>query len=284
MGYARLIIRAIALFGLTAAVYSMLLIGLVLVRRSSKKKAHWQALMLHRWARAAAFILGLKIEASPNVPAAPFLLVSNHLSYVDVVVFASQVDCLFVAKKNVESWPIIGSICRSFGTLFIDRRNRRDLSRVNAEIAQALEDGRGVILFAEGTSSNGSSVLTFRSSLLEAAAGRLFPVSYAAVSYRVLADDPPASMSVCWWGDMTFGSHFAELLRLRRIEATVSFGSTEIRANDRKVLAERLWFEVNRLFVPMELDMELDGVSPSISRINSHRPIGVEEQCSAATR
>jgi 1-acyl-sn-glycerol-3-phosphate acyltransferase len=199
---------------------------------------------------------------------------------VDVVVFASQLDCLFVAKKDVESWPIIGSLCRSFGTIFIDRGNRRDLARVNREIAQALADGRGVILFAEGTSSNGSSVLTFRSSLLEAAAKRSFPVSYAAVSYRVLANDPPASRSVCWWGDMTFGAHFAELLRLRRIQAAVSFGSDGIRTDDRKVLAERLWLEVNRLFVPVELDC----TSPGLAPFDSHRTIGVDEQCNAATR
>jgi 1-acyl-sn-glycerol-3-phosphate acyltransferase len=236
--------------------------------------------MLHRWARIAAFILGLKIDASCNAPAVPFLLVSNHLSYVDVVVFASRLECFFVAKKDVESWPIIGSLCRNFGTIFIDRTNRRDLARANDQIAQALEDGRGVILFAEGTSSKGSTVLPFRSSLLEAAAKRMFRVSYAAVSYRVLAEDPPASLSVCWWGDMTFGSHFAALLRLRRIQSTVSFGSREIRADDRKVLAERLWFEVNRLFVPVELD----SASPRLARIESHRTIGVEEQCNAATR
>jgi len=277
---ARLIIRAIALFALTVAVYSVLLIGLALIRRSSSRRARWQALMLHRWTRIAAFILGLKIEASCNAPATPFLLVSNHLSYMDVVVFASQLDCLFVAKKDVESWPIIGSLCRSFGTVFIDRRNQRDLARVNGEIAQALEDGRGVILFAEGTSSDGSTVLPFRSSLLEAAARGSFPASYAAVSYRVFGDDPPASLSVCWWGDMTFGSHFAELLRLRSIHATVSFGSHEIRANNRKDLAERLWFEVNRLFVPVEVE----SASPRLAPIDSHRTIGVEEQCNAVTR
>jgi len=270
---ARLIIRAIALFALTVAVYSVLLIGLALFRRSSSRRARWQVAMLRRWARIAAFILGLKIEASCNAPATPFLLVSNHLSYMDVVVFASQLDCLFVAKKDVEGWPIIGSLCRSFGTIFIDRRNRRDLARVNGEIAQALEDGRGVILFAEGTSSDGSTVLPFRSSLLEAAARGTFPVSYAAVSYRVLGDDPPARLSVCWWGDMTFVSHFAGLLGLKRIQATVSFGSDEIRADDRKVLAERLWFEVNRLFVPVELD----SASQKLMPLNSHRTIGVEE-------
>ncbi|HSF25216.1 MAG TPA: lysophospholipid acyltransferase family protein [Blastocatellia bacterium] len=280
MAYARLIVRAIALSVLTVAVYAVLRFGLAVTRRSSRRSARWQELILHRWARSAAFVLGLKIDVSCNAPAAPFLLVSNHLSYVDVVVFASQLHCLFVAKKDVESWPIIGTLCRSVGTIFTDRRNRRDLRRVNDGIAQALEDGRGVILFPEGTSTKGSSVLPFRSSLLEAAAKQGFPVSSAAVSYRVLTDDPPASMSVCWWGEMTFGSHFAALLRLRRIEATVSFGSTEIRADDRKVLAERLWFEVNRLFVPVQLD----GASPPVAPIDSHRTIGVEEQCNAAMR
>ena len=275
-----MIIRAIALSVLTAAVYAMLLFGFALIGRSSRRIARWQALMLHRWARIAAIILGLKIDASYNAPAAPFLMVSNHLSYVDVVVFASRLDCVFVAKKDVESWPIIGTLCRSVGTIFIDRTNRRDLARVNGEIALALEDGRGVILFAEGTSTKGSSVLPFRSSLLEVAAIQGFPVSSAAVSYRVLADDPPASLSVCWWGDMTFGVHFAELLRLRRIEAKVSFGSHEIRASDRKVLAERLWFEVNRLFVTVKPD----SASRRLAPIDSRRTIGVEEQCNAATR
>lgn len=265
MAYTRLIVRAIALSALTFAVYAVLLITLAVIRRTSRRRARWQAFMLHRWAQIAAFILGLKIDASYNAPAAPFLLVSNHLSYVDVVVFASQLDCLFVAKKDVESWPIVGSLCRSVGTIFIDRRNRHDLARVNDEIAKALVDGRGVILFAEGTSSKGSSVLPFRSSLLEAAARYAFPVSYAAVSYRVLDDDPPASLSVCWWGDMTFASHFAELLRLRRIQSTVSFGSSEIRADDRKVLAERLWFEVNKLFVPVELH----SASPRLATFDS---------------
>ena len=272
MSYVRLIVRAIALSVLTVAVYAVLRFGLAVTRRSSRRRARWQALILHRWARTAAFVLGLKIDVSCNAPAAPFLLVSNHLSYVDVIVFASQLDCLFVAKKDVESWPIIGGLCRSVGTIFIDRRNRRDLARVNDGIAQVLEGERGVILFAEGTSSKGSSVLPFRSSLLEVAARRSFPVSYAAVSYRVLADDPPASLSVCWWGDMTFGSHFAELLRLRRIQATVSFGSTEIRADDRKVLAAGLWLEVNRLFVPVDLD----SASPRLAPFVSPRTIGVK--------
>jgi len=280
VSHARLIVRAIALSALTFAVYAVLLCGLVVFRRSSRRRIRWQGRMLHRWARFAAYILGLKIDSSCNAPCAPFLLVSNHLSYVDVVVLASRLECVFVAKRDVEDWPIIGTLCRNFGTLFVDRRNRRDLARVNDEIGRALDDGRGVILFAEGTSSKGSSVLPFRSSLLESAAIKGFPVSYAAISYRGLSDDPPASLSVCWWGDMTFGRHFVGLLRLKKVQATVSFGSLEIRADDRKTLANRLWFEVNRLFVPVEQYRE----GPSLAPLNSRSGIGVENKCNAATR
>ena len=280
MTYARLIVRAIALSAVTFTLYAVLLFGLAVIRHSSRRRARWQALILHRWAQISAFILGLHIDANCNAPTAPFLLVSNHLSYVDVVVLASRLECSFVAKKEVESWRIIGALCRGVGTIFIDRRKRRDVVRVNDEIAQALEDGRGVILFAEGTSSKGSSVLPFRSSLLEAAARPGLPVSYAAVSYRVLGDAPPASLSVCWWGDMTFGRHFAGLLGLKRIQSTVSFGSHGVRADDRKTLAARLWIEVNRLFVPVELN----SASPRLALFDSQSTIGVEEQCNDATR
>ena len=280
MTYARLIIRAIALSTLTFTLYAVLLFGLAVIRHSTRRRARWQALILHRWAQMSAFILGLRIDASCNPPTAPFLLVSNHLSYVDVVVLASRLECSFIAKKEVESWPIIGTLCRGVGTILIDRKKRRDLTRVNDEIAQALEDGRGVILFAEGTSTKGSSVLPFRSSLLEAAARLGFPVSYAAVNYRVLGDAPPASLSVCWWGDMTFGSHFVGLLGLKQIQSTVAFGSHEIRADNRKTLADRLWFEVNSLFVPVELDR----ASPRLAPSDSQPTMGVEKQCNAATR
>ena len=280
MAYARLIIRSIALSALTAAAYAVLLCGLAVIRRSSRQRARWQSLMLRIWAQTSVLILGLKIDGSRNAPVAPFLLVSNHLSYLDVVVLASRLDCTFVAKKDLQTWPIIGTLCRTVGTIFIDRRNRRDLARANGEIAQALEDGRGVILFAEGTSSAGSSVLPFKPSLLNAAAKLRFPVSYAAVSYRVLGDDPPASLSVCWWGDMTFGRHFAAMLRLKRIQSTVTFGSDQIRADDRKVLADRLWGEVKRLFVPVEAL----SASPRPAQFDSQPTIGVEEQCNVATR
>ncbi len=88
----------------------------------------WSALVFHRWARGATTILGVKIAVQGTLPIPPFLLVSNHLSYVDVLVFASQVKCVFVARGDVARWPVIGSLCRGVNTIFIDRQKRQDVA------------------------------------------------------------------------------------------------------------------------------------------------------------
>jgi 1-acyl-sn-glycerol-3-phosphate acyltransferase len=186
--------------------------------------------------------LEVTVRGAPPKP--PFLLVSNHLSYVDVLVFASLLKCAFVARGDVANWPVIGSLCRGAATIFVDRDKRKDVARVNGLIGQAIGDGRGIVLFAEGTSTRGDAVLPFKSSLLEQAARADFAVSYAALGYRTREGEPPADLAVCWWGDMTFVKHVVSLLYLSEIKATVAFGAEPIRADDRKVLADRLWSAV----------------------------------------
>ena len=168
-----------------------------------------------------------------------------------MLVFASQLKCVFVARGDVAGWPAIGSLCRAAGTIFVDREKRRDVARVNGLIDQILGDGRGVVLFAEGTSTRGDTVLPFKSSLLEQAARAGLAVSYAALSYRTDEGEPPAHLSVCWWGEMTFVKHVFDLLYLTEVHATLVFGAEPIQANDRKVLAERLWIAVREQFIPV---------------------------------
>ena len=97
------------------------------------------------------------VEGRPPEP--PFFLVTNHLSYVDIPVIGSQVGAIFIAKSEISSWPAVGFMCRSINTIFIDRTLRRDLSRVMREIDREMEHGMGVVLFGEGTSSKGATVL-----------------------------------------------------------------------------------------------------------------------------
>jgi 1-acyl-sn-glycerol-3-phosphate acyltransferase len=193
--------------------------------------------------------VGVAVEGA--VPRPPFFLVSNHLSYLDIVVFAAHAPARFVAKREVRGWPGIGFLAGTMGTIFVDRTVRRDALRVTDQLAAAIEAGEGVVLFAEATSSAGHSVLPFRSALLDWAARAGCPVHYAAVGYRTPPGAPPAQESVCWWGDMEFGSHLLALAGLPAIAATLRFGGEPINHHDRKRLASELHEAVRARFIPV---------------------------------
>lgn len=206
------------------------------------------------WSRAMTAIMGVDVRVEGTPPAAPFYLVSNHLGYLDIPVLCSVLPAVFVAKSEVARWPIIGALCRLVDTVFVDRGRKRDLPRVVAHLQALLAGGVGVVAFPEGTSSEGARVLPFRPSLLDPAVRRGYGVSCASVTYATPAGGPPARLAVCWWGDMTFGRHFLDLLGIRRVTATIRFGSEPVTDDDRRRLAERLHAEVSRLFTPVDTD------------------------------
>src|SRR5262245_23383415 len=250
----RALIRVIAFCAITAFFY-LLWAGVVpWVLVSQKARYWWRNFNFRTWARLTKLLLRMRVQAKGIPPHAPFFLVSNHLSYMDIVAFAAQLDCVFIAKSEVARWPVLGLLCRSMGTIFVDRNSRMDVLRVNRLIEQALRSGKGVLLFPEGTSTPGAEVLPFHSALLEPATRQGCPVSFATVSYRTPVGQPPAHLSVCWWGEMSFLAHFYRLLQLESMEATLVFGSYSIRADDRKVLARKLWQAVNEEFIPVAED------------------------------
>jgi 1-acyl-sn-glycerol-3-phosphate acyltransferase len=206
---------------------------------------------LHRWARAVATLLGMRMETRGSPPVAPFFLVSNHVSYTDIVLIAAQLPCVFVAKAEVARWPVMGGICRIVDTVFIDRTNKRDIPRAMAEIESVLGQGRGVVVFPEGTSTSGESVLRFRPSLLETAARAGIPVSHACLYYETPPGHPSARDTVCWFGGVGFLGHMLKILQLPWIRARVTFGGDVIRGGDRKELASRLHAAVEGNFEPM---------------------------------
>jgi 1-acyl-sn-glycerol-3-phosphate acyltransferase len=243
--------RLFALCLLTAALYAVWVLGTALLYVSKRARARWRGLLFRLWGRATAAAIGMRLDARGVAPRPPFLLVVNHLSYADVVALAASCECMFVSKKEVAMWPVVGRLCRSMKTIFVDRRSRRDIPRALSLIEAALDAGAGVVLFAEGTSTRGRRVLPFKSPLLEAAARRGLPVHYASLSYRTPPGEAQAETSVCWWGDMTFPKHFFGLLKLRGFRADLAFGEEAIVEGDRKALAGRLWAEVVARFVPV---------------------------------
>ena len=176
------------------------------------------------------------------------LLVCNHLSYLDILVLASLAPAVFVSKQDVKSWPVIGWFAGLAGTVFVDRERRTRVGQVNAEIQHALDAGALVVLFPEGTSSDGQTVLPFKSSLLEPATQQTHPLSVAWIQYQLEAGE--VGEEVCYWGDMTFLPHLLNLLGQRTLRASVCFAPFQQNVNDRKELARKLHAEVLKLKDP----------------------------------
>jgi 1-acyl-sn-glycerol-3-phosphate acyltransferase len=151
----------------------------------------------------------------------------------------------------MESWFLAGRIVTDMGTIFINRQNRRDIPRAGAKIIERLESGEGVIVFPEGTSTKGETVLPFNSSFLEFAAQTDLPVSYASITYKIPNDSPKAVDTVCWWDEKTFAEHLWELFQVRKFTAVINFGSEPIQNANRKELAKTLWNNVNENFIPV---------------------------------
>lgn len=226
--------------------------GTLLLLPLQHQKRRWRTWCFRHWARGILRILHVDVVTDGPIPqSGPFLLVTNHLSYLDVIILARLVPAVFVAKREVRSWPVWGILSRTMGTIYIDRERRHDTLRASDAIERALHRDDNVVIFPEGTSTDGSAVAPFRSSLLDAASRTNRPVHYASLSYGTHFDDPPARLAVCWWGDMEFAPHFWELCGLKRIEASIRFGNEPIRANDRKQLARSLHQAVTSNFTPV---------------------------------
>lgn len=247
----RAILRLAAILLASLTLQIVWLGGKSLLPQRSIWRRRLRKFILTSWARSLAFCVGMRIVVEGQPPQPPFFLVANHLSYVDIILVASQMDCVFIAKKEISAWPGMGWLSGGIGTIFIDRKNFQDIPRVIGLIDEALNEGSGIVLFPEGTSSMGENVLPFSPALLEPAARAGYPVSYAAISYETPLNETPAHAAVCWWGDMEFAPHFLKLLLMSEFCATIRYGEDAIHADDRKVLSKSLWGEVNQQFIPM---------------------------------
>mgnify|MGYP002525726521 CR=1 FL=1 len=218
--------------------WTLLLLPLQLLALALEKP-EWLPLIYHR---GVLKIFGISIErrGDPS-PAQPTLFVCNHVSYLDIEALGASVAGSFVAKSEVASWPLFGQLARLQRSVFIERRPSRAAGHRDA-IAARLDDGDNIILFAEGTSSDGSRVLPFKSALF-AVAERARVVQPVSIAYTRLNGAPLPSRlrpDVAWYGDRELAGHLWNFLGLGRLTLVVEFHPT-VAARDfpsRKALAD----------------------------------------------
>lgn len=190
--------------------------------------------LLQGWCRSSltAFDIQVIVEGMPPTAG---LLASNHLSYLDILVYSSILPCAFVSKAEVSRWPVFGQFADDGGTIFVQREDRAALRSANQQVVEYLNDGLAVALFPEGTTTDGSHVLRFHSSMLQPALDAAVPVVPCAISYEV---SDGIEKDVAWWGDMTLGPHAWKLLGKRKIRAKVVFGEPLTASASRKALGD----------------------------------------------
>lgn len=216
-----------------------------------RRDRRWRRWFFARWARVHLWIMGAQVRVVGTPPEPPFYLVANHLSYVDIFLITSQTGCGFVARGDMEKWPLVGTACKSLYILFIDRTSKRDAARVNELIALTLRLDDGITVFPESRISRGIDVEPFKSALIQPALNIGAPIHYAALSYATPGEALPANEVVGWWRPEPMMYHVRRLLSQPGFEATITFGEEPISGSDRKKLCQTLHEAVRQKFKPV---------------------------------
>lgn len=244
-------LRLFLLIVYTLTTFGIYLVGYFILWLFKLRYEPWRNLFMRSWAHGVAFFFNIQIDVVGDPPEAPFFIVSNHMSYLDIVPLYLNLRCTFVAKKEVRSWPVVGFMVKAVGVIFIDRNRRGDVKRVNELLNKSLNEYQGMIVFPEGTSSGGRDVLPFHTSLLQLPATANQPVHYCSLYYETGIGDPPADHSVCFYGAReSFTQHIWKFAKTRSIYCKITFGQEPVQSTDRKELAEKLHQKIEGIFRP----------------------------------
>jgi 1-acyl-sn-glycerol-3-phosphate acyltransferase len=198
-------------------------------------------LALQRWSHKLVRRLAARLTVHGEPPrddGAAFMLISNHVSWLDIFVINAAVPTRFVAKSEVRGWPLIGWLCVKADTLFIERERPRDLARLDGVIVDALRDSAGLGVFLEGTTTDGSEVLPFHSSLLRPAQQANMQVHPVAIQYR--RSDGSICTEAAFDGDKSVMDTLRLMLTQREIHVHVHFlPPVPTQGVHRKVLARQ---------------------------------------------
>lgn len=211
----------------------LVLVTLPLHRRYIQRLSQW-------WYRRLLDILDVKIEVTGKLPANTSLIISNHVSWLDIVTYGSLMNPAFVSKAEVATWPVVGRIASETGTIFLPRGAFKT-QQTSATLARSLDGGRSVVLFPEATTSAAATPERFHARLFAAAIDHNYPVQPIAIRYLPETPGLPGHHPLApWVDDAGLGEHLWGILKLRRLQVRIIFcAQIKPENHDRRGLAEQ---------------------------------------------
>jgi 1-acyl-sn-glycerol-3-phosphate acyltransferase len=198
-----------------------------------ERRAYWVQQTASRM--LASLDIEYRVEGRPPSRG---LVVCNHLSYLDILILSAAMPCFFVAKIEIGGWPFFGKAARSGGTIFVDRGSLASAQTVAEQMTERLKlpIPIPVLLFPEGTSTDGSEVIRFHSRLIDPAISLRVPITTAAIRYAFTDGTPEREL--CWYGDETFVNHLWKVLGVGGFEADLRFGEPRVYTDRRRAADE----------------------------------------------
>lgn len=250
--------KPLKIFAFVILVITFLVISFAVDLAVGKKetKLRYFSRISSLYLRAALRVLGVSVAMRDieNLGSGKgnYLIVSNHLSYIDIFVIFSAAPAVFVANSELEEAFLLGTIIRYSGGVFVERRNRARLLKDMQNIKDILHMGFNVVLFPEGTTSDGLEVMPFKTSFLDAAAGGGVPVLPLCIRYKKIdgADVGPGNGPLVYYhGDITFFGHFFRFLGLRRVNVELRELCLIEPGHTRKELAETAYERIRAAYM-----------------------------------
>lgn len=209
--------------------------------------------------KATLKLLGIHVELKGAFPdeAKNYFVVSNHMSYIDILIISAHKPCCFVTSMEIRQTPFLGLLTELGGCLYVERRSREQISSEVKQISQALDKNLNVCIFPEATSTNGEELLRFRRPLYTAAIQSSKPVLPLCINYQSIDSEPVRRNNrdlLCWYDDMDFFPHLTKMMGVRKIEVRLCIDEeiSPIGEIDTQGLADTSFQRVQKNFVSIQ--------------------------------
>lgn len=211
----------------------------------------------HWWLRQIPRILGIRVIVHGQPAPAPTLMVANHISWLDIPIIGGHAQPRFLSKQEVRTWPVVGWLAAQAGTLFITRGQAGAAAQAAATIKAALQAGRSVLLFPEGTTTTGDDVRPFHARLLAPAIEANIPLQPIALRYP--ATDGRTHPAIPYVGEQSLWENLRGVLREPALLAEVHFlPPVQTTGLDRKALAAQCEQQIRSIIKPADAPAQTD--------------------------